>query len=120
MRTGDWLAKASSQVAASFDDVDRAVKWLAERYSHVEQQFLYPDRVGLEDRISSAKDLLPRHIDVMWGWWLKGGRFASLAMVCCPNRDVDHPCPERRGDDRYRNRPQRSGLQAGGEADRPA
>ncbi|MER6583962.1 hypothetical protein [Nonomuraea sp. NPDC001023] len=95
MRTGDWLAKPSARVAGTFDDVTAAVKWLADQYHVVSGLLLHPDRVPLDDRLGTARDAISRGVDVQWGEWLHGGRFATVGMICCPNRHVPHPCPTR-------------------------
>jgi hypothetical protein len=96
MRTGDWLAKPASRIAATFDDPDEAVEWLASRYGTVRKAFLHPDRVGRRARLDGAADALPRGVDVQWGEWLTGGRFVTMGVICCPNRHTAHPCPVRR------------------------
>ncbi|MFI6734763.1 hypothetical protein ACIBI9_17695 [Nonomuraea sp. NPDC050451] len=96
MRTGDWLAKPASRLAATFDDVQQAREWLAAEYGKVRDALLLPERIPLEDRLEYALDALPRGVDVQWGEWLQGGRFASIGVICCPNRHVPHPCPIRR------------------------
>lgn len=95
MRTGDWLAKPRSRVAGTFDSVAKAVDWMAVEFGLVDELLLHPDRIGLAWRVQCAADVLPRGVDVQWGEWLQGGRFVSVAMVCCPNRHVGHPCPTR-------------------------
>lgn len=102
MRTGDWLARPASRIAASFDRPDQALAWLETQYGRVRKAFLHPDRLGLRARLDSAADALPRGVDVQWGEWLTRGRFAAIGVVCCPNRHAAHPCPIRRptgGDD---------------------
>ncbi|SDL49135.1 hypothetical protein [Nonomuraea jiangxiensis] len=96
MRTGDWLAKPASRIAATFEDVAGAVGWLAAEYDQVRSALPPPQRITPEERLATARDLLPRGVDVEWGEWLQGGRFASIAVICCPNRHVPHPCPIRR------------------------
>src|SRR5690606_13680274 len=96
MRTCDWLARPASHIAASFDDPDRAVEWLAERYEEMRRSMPRPDGAGKELRLANAADALPRGVDVQWGEWLAGGRFASVGVICCPNKHADHPCPVRR------------------------
>ncbi|MDA0640667.1 MULTISPECIES: hypothetical protein [Nonomuraea] len=93
MRTGDWLLKPPSRIAATFDQVGPAVAWLAEEYGRTCTALLWPDRIPMKDRLQSARDLLPRGVDVQWGEWLHGGRFATIGMICCPNRHVPHQCP---------------------------
>jgi hypothetical protein len=96
MRTGDWLAKPASRVRASFDDPAQAVAWLKTQYGQIRGAFLHPDRIGAQARLDGAADALPRGVDVQWGEWLTGGRFATIGVICCPNRHTPHPCPIRR------------------------
>lgn len=93
MRVGDWLAKPAARIAATFREVEQATRWLAEQYAQHEAAFLHPDRVGLDARLETAADLLALGVDVQWGEWLTGGRFATVGVICCPNRHVSHPCP---------------------------
>jgi hypothetical protein len=93
MRTGDWLAKPATLIAATFTTADAALDWLAEQYRHHNVAFLHPDRIGPEARLELAADLLTRGVDVQWGEWLQAARFTTIAMICCPNRHVPHPCP---------------------------
>ncbi|MGI5286855.1 hypothetical protein ACQEVF_26455 [Nonomuraea polychroma] len=95
MRTGDWLAKPAARIVASFQRVEEAASWLASEYGKVRDAFALPERITLEERLESARDSLPRGVDVQWGEWLQGGRFATIGMICCPNRHVPHPCPAR-------------------------
>lgn len=96
MRTGDWLAKPAARIAATFHDLGEAADWLEAEYGKARSALLLPERILLEDRLAYARDALPRGVDVQWGEWLQGGRFASIGMICCPNRHTDHPCPIRR------------------------
>ncbi|MBE1591829.1 hypothetical protein ACFPOI_14880 [Nonomuraea angiospora] len=93
MRTGDWLAKPASRIAATFHGTEQAVDWMAGEYAKVREALLLPERVPLEDRLETALDLLSRGVDVQWGEWLQSGRFATIGEICCPNRHVAHPCP---------------------------
>ncbi|MGI5271377.1 hypothetical protein ACQEUU_19625 [Nonomuraea sp. CA-218870] len=93
MRTGDWLLKPRSRMAATFEGVAPAVAWLADEYGKTRTALPLPDRVPVEERLETARDLLSRGVDVQWGEWLHGGRFVTLGMICCPNRHVPHPCP---------------------------
>jgi hypothetical protein len=93
MRTGDWLAKPATRIAATFTQVEQAAEWLTGQYAHIEATFLHPDRIGLGERLALAADLLVRGVDVQWGEWLTGGRFATIGVICCPNRHVPHACP---------------------------
>ncbi|NUR88486.1 MAG: hypothetical protein HOY71_30725 [Nonomuraea sp.] len=87
MRTGDWLAKP--RAAATFAAVGDALAWLSSRHALIRDG----DAIGLAVRLAEAADLLPRGVDVQWGEWLPGGRFATVGMICCPNRHTTHPCP---------------------------
>ncbi|NRQ35219.1 hypothetical protein HII36_25830 [Nonomuraea sp. NN258] len=97
MRTGDWLVKPRSRLSATFHEVERAAAWLASEYGKVRSALPLPEGVSLDERLHTARDLLPRGVDVQWGEWLQGGRFATIGMICCPNRHVPHPCPTRAG-----------------------
>ncbi len=92
MRTGEWLAKPTSRIAETFDDVDKAIEWMRAAYAPASAH----DSIPVSHRRSDAYDLLPRGVDVEWSTWLPGGRFAKVSMICCPNRHVPHPCPLRR------------------------
>jgi hypothetical protein len=96
MRTGDWLAKSPSLIADTYEDVDVAVKWLSAEYGKASGSLMHPDRIELDARLEWAADALRLGVDVQWSEWLKGGRFLTLGLICCPNRHVSHPCPERR------------------------
>lgn len=93
MRTGDWLAKPASRITGTYDDVEDAADWLAREYGKARASLIRQERIPLEERLVNARDALPRGVDVQWGEWLKGGRFVSLGLICCPNRHVSHPCP---------------------------
>jgi hypothetical protein len=90
-RTGGWPAEPTSGVVATFGEVRLAVVWLAGAYGKVREELLLPG-VLLEERLEAALDMLPRGVDVRWGEWLRGGRFVTIGVVCCPNRHVPHPC----------------------------
>ncbi|MEV0591172.1 hypothetical protein [Nonomuraea cavernae] len=93
MRTGDWLVKPASRIAATFHEVEQAAAWMAGEYGKVRGALLLPEKIPLEERLIGARDLLPRGVDVQWGEWLHGVRFVTIGMICCPNRHVLHPCP---------------------------
>ncbi|WP_084960010.1 hypothetical protein [Thermoactinospora rubra] len=98
MLTGDWLAKPRTRIAATFTDLAEVVAWLRQQYGSARQFFPRPAdeaRIGLDARLDLARDLLPRGVDVQWGFWLTGGRFTTIAAICCPNRHVSHSCPSR-------------------------
>ncbi|WP_219465733.1 hypothetical protein [Nonomuraea rhizosphaerae] len=98
MRTGDWLLKSASRSSGRYDEAKAAADWMATEFGKIDGMLLQRGRrvVTLEERIAGALDLLPRGVDVQWGDWLRGGRFATIGMICCPNRHVTHPCPLRR------------------------
>ena len=97
MRTGDWLAKPASRIAATHKDLDKALGWLASEYEKARPTFALPDGVPLHDRLENAALLLPNGVDVQWGEWMLGGRFVTIGMICCPNKHVETPCPRRAG-----------------------
>ncbi|MFI9841056.1 hypothetical protein ACIHFD_28775 [Nonomuraea sp. NPDC051941] len=90
----DEPAKPTSRIAATFEKAEQAVDWMAGEYAKVREALLLPDRVPLEDRLETALDLLSRGVDAQWGEWPQGGRFATIGVICCPNRQVAHPLPD--------------------------
>ncbi|MFI6499368.1 hypothetical protein [Nonomuraea typhae] len=95
-RTADWLARPRRQVAATFETPADAVTWLAHEYDLATRALLHPAdeaRIGREVRLANATALLKGGADVQWGFWLTGGRFTSVGVVCCPNRTAVHRCP---------------------------
>ncbi|MFI6706608.1 hypothetical protein ACIBF7_09270 [Nonomuraea sp. NPDC050478] len=95
MRTGDWLLKHRSRMAATFEEVAAAVVWMADEYAKARTALLPPEQIPVNERLDTARDLLPRGVDVQWGEWLHGGRFVTIGVICCPNRHAPHPCPAR-------------------------
>ncbi|MEV6980342.1 hypothetical protein AB0M95_03640 [Sphaerisporangium sp. NPDC051017] len=92
--------KRRSRISASPATVADALSWLATRYKEVEPTFSHPEeegRIGLGFRLEVAEVALAGGVDVQWGFWLHGGRFASAGVVCCsPNRHAPaHACPAR-------------------------
>lgn len=99
-----WLAKPARMVKGTWEDPADAVAWLEERYAdiadvrmHLDQQHQAPP---LGTIAANALGALSRGNDVVWAWWLRGGNFIDLTVVCCPNRDGDGRCPEGRDDRR--------------------
>jgi hypothetical protein len=92
---GAWSAGPGSRTAATFGEVWLAVVWLAGAYGRIRAELPLPG-VLLEERLEAALDLLPRGVDVRWREWLHGGRFVTIGVTCCPNRQVPRPCPMRR------------------------
>ncbi|MFI9560517.1 hypothetical protein [Nonomuraea endophytica] len=96
VRTADWLARPRRQVTATFESTADAVAWLSREYTLACRKLLLPadeERIGRAVRLANATESLTGGADVQWGFWLSGGRFTSLAVVCCPNRTATHPCP---------------------------
>ncbi|WP_188194527.1 hypothetical protein [Nonomuraea sp. SYSU D8015] len=60
MRTGDWLVKPASRMAATFAEVEGAVEWLAAEYGEVRGTLLLPERILPEDY---ARDALSHGVD---------------------------------------------------------
>lgn len=102
--TSAWLRKPPRFVRGTWDEVADAVGWLREQYAEIDDSRMHPERQtrapGLETLAESARDTLQRGRDLVWSWWLRGGNYVELAVVCCPNRDGDAPCPMGRGDRR--------------------
>ena len=103
-QTRAWLAKPARMVQGTWDDPAGAAAWLSEQYTdiadvrmHLDQQREAP---SLETMAANAVDALGRGNDVVWAWWLRGGNFIDLTVVCCPNRDGDGRCPIGRADGR--------------------
>lgn len=99
IRTGDWLAKPRSRVAATLHAVDEAVSWMAAEYERAAPYFLHLEqerRIGLPLRLENAAEQLAGGVDAQWGFWLRDGRFTTIGMICCPNRHAAHRCPVRR------------------------
>lgn len=96
MRTGDWLIKPAHRHAGRHDDPAEAVTWMAAEYERLAGSLLHPDRIPLADRRRDAQEALQGGVDVVWGEWLTGGRAFRIAVVCCPNWHVRHPCPPER------------------------
>ncbi|GII94346.1 hypothetical protein [Sinosporangium siamense] len=92
-RTCDWLLKRSSQIKATFHEPDRAVAWLGEQWDVVAPMLMHFHDHRAR-RLALAEVDLPGGVDVQWGDWLTGGRFASVAVICCPNFHAPgYPCP---------------------------
>ncbi|GAA0631979.1 hypothetical protein GCM10010174_61180 [Kutzneria viridogrisea] len=92
--THHWLYR-SRQVKGTFREVSKATEWLAQQYAQNVAPLLPREPVvaPLDVRLDYASKMLPAGTDVVWGFWLSTGRFASVNMICCPNRDGDAPCP---------------------------
>ncbi|MFL6052202.1 MAG: hypothetical protein ACJ72W_04675 [Actinoallomurus sp.] len=95
--TSAWLAKPARMVKGTWGDPADAVAWLSAQYAGIADLRMHVDRQqkapSLETMAADALGRLGRGNDVVWAWWLGGGGFIDLAVVCCPNRDGDAPCP---------------------------
>lgn len=95
--TSAWLLKPARFVRRTWDEPADAGGWLREEYigiadarMHLELQ---QDVSDLGTMAMLAEDTLQRGRDVVWSWWLRGGAYLEAAVVCCPNRDGNAPCP---------------------------
>lgn len=92
-----WLAKPARMVKGTWDDPAEAVAWLLERFVEVSEIRMHLDQQqqapSLETLTGNAVEALKGGNDIVWAWWLRGGGFIDLAVVCCPNRDGDVRCP---------------------------
>ncbi len=98
MRTCDWLLKSRERCLQTLTDTGSAVKWMAGMWDQTERSLADIEgvarAVGRDSYLATAEDLLPRRIDVQWGFWLRGERFITIGVVCCPNIHApDYRCP---------------------------
>ena len=102
--TNAWLAKPTRMLRGTFDDPAGAVEWLRAQHAEVEPSIWHKElntqAPSVDTMAETAADTLARGNDVVWAWWLIGGNFVDLTVVCCPNRDGDHRCPQGRTDRR--------------------
>lgn len=92
---GNEATRRPTSPRLTFHDLLLATEWMATQYALFKGTLLHAERIRLNDRLSYATDLLPRGVDVQWGDWLTGGRFATVGMICCPSRYVGRRCPIR-------------------------
>ncbi|MCO5996250.1 hypothetical protein [Actinoallomurus rhizosphaericola] len=96
-RTSAWLAKPARFIRGTWDDPADAVAWLEGQHAELEPLIAHPDlrrhAPTVRAMAATALDTLRRGNDVVWAWWLTGGNFASVAVICCPNRDLEARCP---------------------------
>jgi hypothetical protein len=98
-----WLAKPSRFIKGTWDDAAEAVAWLRERLAEITDVRVHPEQWAAPSpttMATSAVQTLSRGNDVVWAWWLTGGDYTEMAVVCCPNRDGAFPCPLGRTDRR--------------------
>ncbi|HWN00928.1 MAG TPA: hypothetical protein VNO54_28085 [Streptosporangiaceae bacterium] len=98
MMTGHWLMRrAQTRAECTWTDASEAVDWLKQRYVE-NPPIVRPDGgrayVDVDARIVYALDVLPRGVDVTWGYWTNPSTLASHSVVACANRFHPHiPCP---------------------------
>jgi hypothetical protein len=96
-RTSAWLAKPARFIKATWDDPAEAVTWLERQYAEIQPSLSHPElqqqAPDVRTLAATALDTLQRGNDVVWAWWLTGGNYIDMAVVCCPNRDRDARCP---------------------------
>ncbi|MDN3353586.1 hypothetical protein [Actinomadura sp. DC4] len=99
--TSAWLARPSRSVQGTWDEAAGAVEWMKEQYEDIADSRMHPElqaqAPSLAMMAETATDALRGGDDVVWAWWLRGGNYVELAVICCPNRHTDAPCPARRG-----------------------
>ncbi|AXI78482.1 hypothetical protein C7M71_014625 [Peterkaempfera bronchialis] len=97
MMTGHWLLKRAQTASdQTWGDVDEAIAWLRARYED-NPPYLRESggRAGLPlvAKIEYARVTLPLGVDVVWGYWTHSQSMAHYAVICCPSRHHDIPCP---------------------------
>jgi hypothetical protein len=98
MMTGHWLMRrAQTRTECTWTDARQAVDWLKQRYD-AHPPLLRTDGgrayVDVDVRIGYALDVLPRGVDVTWGYWTNPSTLASHSVVACSNHFHPHiPCP---------------------------
>ncbi|MDQ8701191.1 hypothetical protein RCO28_01645 [Streptomyces sp. LHD-70] len=100
LMTGLWLMRPAQAVRErTWTHVGDAIAWLTDTYKQ-HPPLESPDGatayVGHEVKTAYARDALPRGVDVVWAYWLRGQTIASYAVVCCPNffhKSLPCPCP---------------------------
>lgn len=99
-----WLAKPARFVQGTWDEAAETVAWLRAHYEEIADSRMNPEQQqagpSLETMMASARESLQGGNDVVWAWWLRGGNFIDLTVVCCPNRDGEPRCPMGRTDQR--------------------
>lgn len=98
MMTGHWLMRrAQTLTECTWTNVREAVDWLRQRYD-AQPPILRADGgrayADVDVRIGYALDVLPRGVDVTWGYWTSPSTLASHSVVACVNRFHSQiPCP---------------------------
>jgi hypothetical protein len=98
MMTGHWLMRrAQTSADCTWTDVCRTVDWLRRRYEEnppITRTDGGQAYVDVSVRIDYALDVLPRGVDVTWGYWTSSSTLASHSVVACANHfHPNIPCP---------------------------
>ncbi|MGP3983929.1 hypothetical protein [Streptomyces sp. KR80] len=98
LRPAQWLRKPRRMIRSTFTDPEEAAAWIRARTEEVVPSLLHPEEAEsppLARREAVAADMLRWGGDVVWGFHLRDGRFASYALICCPNlMEPELACPE--------------------------
>jgi len=90
-----WLLKPASMVEGTWESPGEAVAWLADRYAAVFPRIRTdrPEWYAPRARQGFWMDSLEQGTDLVCAHWLQGGEGFTAAVVCCPNRWEELPCP---------------------------
>ncbi|MFF2039320.1 hypothetical protein ACFVVX_02730 [Kitasatospora sp. NPDC058170] len=100
MMVHHWLLKPGRMVQGTWASAVEAVGWLAGEWRRLDAPPPLAAALSEADRCRSAQEQLEQGDDAVWAGWLPGGRFVSLAAVCCPHRGLHGPalpCPSALG-----------------------
>lgn len=98
MMTGHWLMRRTqTRTEYTWTDAHQAVDWLQQRYAEnppitrTDGGRAYTD---VDVRVNYAHDVLPRGVDVTWGYWTSSSTLTSHSVVACTNHfHPNIPCP---------------------------
>lgn len=101
LRTGAWLAKPARCIRATWDEPGQAVEWLRANFEELARSLLHDEErefPPLTARSAYAERDLRGGTDVVWEFWLHGGVFVHLSVICCsPNKWYVGRCPQQVG-----------------------
>ena len=99
LATRHGLLKALSHVRGTFTSAADAMGWFADEYGRL-PPLLRPQSASVfpapdtAERLADGARVLDSGIDKVWGFWVVGGRYHSIMVICCPNRlELGIPCP---------------------------
>ncbi|MEV0619623.1 hypothetical protein AB0I81_40335 [Nonomuraea sp. NPDC050404] len=92
-KTRHWLARPAGQIVATFDDPEEAADWLVTEYGKIAEFCKFPATEPLEERHARALRILADGEDWEWEEGLLPAQHWTAAVVRCPNRRGDYPCP---------------------------